>query len=108
MLRPYRYRSISLIFGSLTVHQVIAPPAESYEEYFHSAQISRMFVDLRGIQAGSTETDWILGPRLFRSIGAVYRDDSPRAYYYNASLPEEFDVVIYFDDTSPSILLGRR
>ncbi|MBI3659352.1 erythromycin esterase family protein [Candidatus Acetothermia bacterium] len=92
------------LFGELTSHQTPPPPTGSYEDYFHRSGLPRMFLDLRGIQVSSV-TEWINGPRPVRSIGAVYNDAHPDNFFYQARLPEEFDVLIYFEETSPSLLL---
>jgi len=90
-------------YGPLTQHRV-PPPAESYEDYFRRAGIAKMFLDLREIGPGPA-TDWLFGPRFFRSIGAVYDSNTASRYFYPARLPQEFDVMIYFQETSPSVLL---
>jgi erythromycin esterase-like protein len=92
-------------YGPLTSHQIPPPPSDSYEYYFRGADMDKMFLDLRGIQPSSA-TNWIFGPRLFRSIGAVYEDDNPGRYFYSARLSQEFDVLIYFTKTLPSVLLS--
>jgi erythromycin esterase len=101
----YGYTSATGQYGPLTAHRVLPPPTESYEYHFRSAEIEKMFLVLRGIQPGAA-TNWIFGPRPFRSIGAIYDDINPRLFFYEARLPEEFDALIYFQNTSPSVLLS--
>ncbi len=44
--------------------------------------------------------DELMTPRLERAIGVVYRPDSERAsHYFYASLPGQFDELIWFDET---------
>lgn len=39
-------------------------------------------------------------PRLQRAVGVVYRPDSEReSHYFQARLPDQFDVVIHIDET---------
>ena len=95
-------------FGGLTEYQIALPPEGSYEYYFRSAELPRLFLDLRGIQLGSPATDWLLEPHHLRSIGAVYDQASPSGFFQWAALPQVFDVVIYFQDSTPSLLLGQR
>ncbi|UCH85071.1 MAG: erythromycin esterase family protein [Candidatus Latescibacterota bacterium] len=92
-------------YGGLKKHTVGIPPEESYSYHFRMADIPRMMLDLRTIDFDSTATDWIPGPRPFRGIGAVYNDDYALNYFYNAKLPQEFDVMIYFEQTNESVLL---
>ncbi|UCD36751.1 MAG: erythromycin esterase family protein [Fidelibacterota bacterium] len=87
------------------VHEVSTPTVNSYETYFHLAGEPRMFLDLRGIDYDRNVTKWLSGPRLFRSIGSVYDDTHGDVYFYWAQLPREFDVIIHFEDTTPSALL---
>lgn len=100
MVEPNQYRG-------LTEHEVEEPPTLSYEYYFKSAQIPHLFLDLREIQP-SPGTDWLLESHSFRSIGAVYSEDEASAFFWKSILSEVFDVIIYFEETSPSHLLGRR
>jgi erythromycin esterase len=95
-------------FGGLTEYQIALPPEDSYEYYFRSAELPRLFLDLRGIQPGSPATDWLLEHHPFRSIGAVYNESSPSEFFQRVALPQVFDVVIYFQDTTSSSLLGQR
>lgn len=89
---------------NLTVHHVEPPPENSYEYYFHSTAMLRLFLDLRGIQPGSPATDWLVEPHSFRSIGKGYDESNPLLFFQVAALPQVFDVIIYFQDTSPSVL----
>jgi len=47
-----------------------------------------------------------MGPLNFRAIGAIYDEAMPLLYFSKRQLPQEFDVIIYFQDTSPSTPLG--
>jgi erythromycin esterase len=94
-------------FGGLAVHQVGPPPDNSYEHYFHSAGLARFLLDLRGIQPDTPATEWLFGPYLLRHIGAAYSAANPEASFQAMALPKVFDVIIYFEDTSPSHLLGQ-
>ena len=48
----------------------------------------------------ATVRDELIPPRLERAIGVVYRPDSERAsHYFHASLPNQFDELIWFDET---------
>ena len=90
-------------FGDLKKHRVELPPEESYEYVFHKAGLPRFFLDLRDVQPGPV-TDWLLEPRLFRFIGSAYDESRPLDFYSELLLPSIFDVIIYFEDTTPSHL----
>ncbi len=90
-------------YTGLITHSIAGAPYGSYEQYFHSAGRPRMIVPLRG-----TVPDWLAGPRRLRSIGAVYAADYDYNFYVNVSLPAVYDAVIYFDQTTPSVLLPFR
>jgi hypothetical protein len=40
-------------------------------------------------------------------IGAVYNPNNAQLYFWHTALAKVFDVVIYFQDTSPSLLLNK-
>ncbi len=94
-------------YGSMAVHKVEPPPEESCEYYFHSAGIPLFFLDLRDITPGPA-TDWLFQPLLYRYVGSGYQPANPEAEFEDAVLPDMFDVMVYFEDTTPSHLLGRE
>jgi erythromycin esterase-like protein len=70
----------------------------SYEAVFHHTGAPRFGLDL------TREDDVLLGglrqPRLERAIGVVYRPETERmSHYFDARLPEQFDVVVHLDTT---------
>jgi erythromycin esterase-like protein len=67
----------------------------SYERLFHESGIGSFALDLHGPVAELLRT-----PRLERAIGVVYRADTERrSHYFTATLPQQFDLVIHYDDT---------
>jgi protein-L-isoaspartate(D-aspartate) O-methyltransferase len=45
--------------------------------------------------------DELHAPRLERAIGVVYRPQTElTSHYFNASLPHQFDELVWFDETS--------
>jgi erythromycin esterase len=91
--------------GDLTSHTAGPPPEDSYSHYFHGANMPRMILGLDGVDFNTGGTYWLPGPRRFRSIGALYDDSNPLNYFYDARLPVEYDVIVYFENTTPSVLL---
>ena len=71
----------------------------SYEQLCHSIGLPRFMLGLRGrSDLGGPKA---LGkPRLERAIGVIYRPETERAsHYFEATLPQQFDEYIWFDDT---------
>lgn len=69
----------------------------SYEELFHHAGLPKFL-----LQLGKKEeaTSLLREPRLERAIGVIYLPQSERAYhYFHAQLPDQFDVVLHYDET---------
>jgi erythromycin esterase-like protein len=69
----------------------------SYELLFHETQMDRFLLDLR---AKNDATVGLREPKLERAIGVIYRPATERlSHYFHARLPEQFDVVLHFDET---------
>jgi erythromycin esterase-like protein len=67
----------------------------SYERLFHETGLPSFALDLRGPIAATLRT-----PRLERAIGVVYRADTERpSHYFSAVLPQQFDIVVHYDET---------
>jgi erythromycin esterase len=72
--------------GILISHEVPPPPEGSYEHTLGALGLPQFFLDLRNVRAGSTAADWLAGPRLCRSIGAVYEAAHPEIYFDEVNL----------------------
>ncbi|MGD2178895.1 MAG: erythromycin esterase family protein [Anaerolineae bacterium] len=93
-------------YAGLTAHQAGPSVPNSYEQYLHSAELPRFFLDLRRITADSPAGSWLLRPHWLHFVGATYdRQSRPEDNAYVVVLPEAFDVLVYFDETTPSALL---
>jgi erythromycin esterase-like protein len=69
----------------------------SYERLFHDTGVSRFVLLLREGPA----RDALMGARLERAIGVIYRPESERvSHYFTARLPDQFDAVLHIDETS--------
>jgi erythromycin esterase-like protein len=69
----------------------------SYEALFHTLELPRFLLVLR---PDAPATRALLDPLLERAIGVIYRPDTERfSHYFRATLPEQFDAVLHFDDT---------
>lgn len=72
---------------------------DSYEALCHGVGIGRFLVDLRSGHNESLRDD-LRKPRLERYIGVVYRPDGERiSHYAHASLSEQYDAFVWFDET---------
>ena len=69
----------------------------SYEELFHAVELPRFLLPLRDDGAAA---QGLRKPRLERAIGVIYRPQTERtSHYFHAQLPEQFDIVLHFDET---------
>jgi erythromycin esterase-like protein/predicted phosphoribosyltransferase len=71
--------------------------AQSYEALFHAAQRSRFLLVWTD---ADPVADRLRALRLERAIGVIYRPDTERqSHYFHASLPDQFDAILHFDET---------
>ena len=80
---------------------VIRPAQEgSYERLFHESGVPAFALHLRAPKRPDVREE-LLSPRLERAIGVVYRPETELAsHYFYASLPHQFDEIVWFDETS--------
>jgi protein-L-isoaspartate(D-aspartate) O-methyltransferase len=85
--------------GPMEVKTVRPSLPNSYEQLCHAAGLPRFMLGLRG--RGDLCGPKGLGKeRLERAIGVIYRPETELAsHYFQASLPQQFDEYIWFDDT---------
>ncbi|MEA2491384.1 MAG: hypothetical protein QOH21_3176 [Acidobacteriota bacterium] len=70
----------------------------SYEEVLHQVSSTPYYLTFRDGDGAAAEE--LMGPRLQRAIGVIYRPDTERlSHYFHAQLPKQFDAMIHFDDT---------
>ncbi|HJQ25552.1 MAG TPA: erythromycin esterase family protein [Blastocatellia bacterium] len=71
--------------------------AGSYEALFHDVGRARFMLRLR---EGGEAIEELRKQRLERAIGVIYLPQTERvSHYFQARLPEQFDVVLHFDET---------
>lgn len=69
----------------------------SYENLFHQTGLPRFFLNLRDEEIRQALSE----PLLERAIGVIYRPESERvSHYFYADLPNQFDGIIHFDQTT--------
>jgi protein-L-isoaspartate(D-aspartate) O-methyltransferase len=94
--------------GEMEVKRVRPSHRDSYERLCHDSGVSRFLLDLR---KGRYDALWyrLLEPRLERFIGVIYRPDTELlSHYSDASLPQQFDAYVWFDETSAVTPLGPQ
>jgi protein-L-isoaspartate(D-aspartate) O-methyltransferase len=73
--------------------------AQSYERLFHQTVVPAFTLHLRAPRRAALR-DELLPTRLQRAIGVVYRPDTElQSHYFDASLPRQFDELIWIDET---------
>jgi erythromycin esterase len=86
----------------LITHTAVVPDPQSYPGLLHAEGIPLFFLDLRGVDYSREDTSWLSGPRRMRFIGASYCPEYDVEWYSRVvSLPQEFDGVIYIEQTHP-------
>jgi len=72
---------------------------KSYERLCHDSGVPAFALHLRDPRRRAVREE-LLPPRLERAIGVIYRPDTELAsHYFYASLPLQFDELIWFDET---------
>jgi erythromycin esterase-like protein len=90
--------------GEMEVKHVRRSHRESYERLCHEAGAPRFLLDLRFREPLRRH---LLEPRLERFIGVIYQPATELlSHYSRASLPQQFDALIWFDETSAIQPLG--
>jgi erythromycin esterase-like protein len=90
--------------GDMEVKRVRPSHRDSYERLCHDAALPRFALDLHRDEALRRR---LFEPRLERFIGVIYRPDTElTSHYAEASLPQQFDAFLWFDETSAVTPLG--
>lgn len=85
--------------GPMEVKQVQASHIDSYERVCHEVQTDNFLLPLRMPMQEITRKK-LLAERLERAIGVIYRPETElQSHYFYASLPNQFDEYIWFDET---------
>jgi erythromycin esterase-like protein len=92
--------------GDMEIKRVRPSHRDSYERACHDADVPCFLLDLGRDQALRRR---LLEPRLERFIGVIYRPDTElMSHYATASLPQQFDGFVWFDETSAVTPLGSE
>ncbi|ACA14649.1 Erythromycin esterase [Methylobacterium sp. 4-46] len=80
---------------------------DSHEALFRAAGLPRAVLDLREPRAAALREAWA-APRRERAIGVVYRPRTElQSHYFEAVLPDQFDAVLWFEETAAVTPLDR-
>jgi len=86
--------------GPMQTMRVRPAHADSYERVFHESGVPAFVLHLRD-PARRAVRDELEAPRLERAIGVVYRPETElQSHYFLASLPRQFDEMVWFDESS--------
>jgi erythromycin esterase-like protein len=94
--------------GDMEVMRVRPSVRDSYERLCHASGISRFLLNLPKDRQPELHHR-LLEPRLERFIGVIYRPETEvLSHYAHASLPQQFDAYVWFDETTAVTPLGRE
>ena len=94
--------------GDMEVKQVRPSRSDSYERLCHDSGVPRFMLDL-GPDGHEALRRRLSEPRLERFIGVIYRPDTElMSHYAEASLPQQFDAFVWFDETTAVTPLGPQ
>jgi erythromycin esterase-like protein len=84
--------------GDMKVKRVNRSRSDSVERVFHDAGTTRCLLDL---SCDNPATRALRSPKLERFIGVIYRPDTElQSHYAEASLAQQFNAFLWFDETT--------
>jgi erythromycin esterase len=92
--------------GPPTPQRAPDPPGDSYEAALHSLGVPSFIVDLR--DPNRAVPRWLRGPRPFRTVGSTYSEALASSFSLPMRLPRQSDMLVYFDESTPSHYLGTN
>src|SRR5215212_3621660 len=94
--------------GEMQIKRVRPSHRDSYERLCHDAGLPRFLLDL-GQGRHDALRRRLLEPRLERFIGVIYRPETELlSHYSEASLAQQFDAFVWFDETCAVTPLGPQ
>jgi protein-L-isoaspartate(D-aspartate) O-methyltransferase len=85
--------------GDMEVKRVLPSRSDSYEHLAHLSGVPRFLLDLTPA-ANPALCERLRHARLERFIGVIYRPETElQSHYARATLPEQFDALVWFDET---------
>ncbi|TIO10898.1 protein-L-isoaspartate(D-aspartate) O-methyltransferase [Mesorhizobium sp.] len=90
--------------GEMEIKRVRPSLGDSYERLCHDCGVPRFLLD---IKRDDDLRKQLLDHRLERFIGVIYRPETElRSHYADASLAQQFDAFVWFDETAAVMPLG--
>jgi len=94
--------------GEMQLKQIRPSHRNSYERLCHESEAASFLLDLRSARCRPLR-ERLLQPRLERFIGVIYRPETElHSHYAEASLPQQFDAFVWFDETQAVTPLGAQ
>ncbi|MHC4211253.1 MAG: erythromycin esterase family protein [Planctomycetota bacterium] len=90
--------------GRLSPHDLQPPPPTSVEASFRATRMPLFLLDLRQAQRRSPGSSWLYGRQLFRSVGAVAKNQQ----FDRVEVAKVYDLVIWIESTTAAVQLERR
>jgi len=87
----------------LATYDAVPSMPGSYEWWFHQSSLPRFVLDLREASPAAPGSTWLAQEYDFRSIGAMAMD----GFAPTRTLTTDYDALIFFDKTKPSVLLPK-
>jgi len=85
--------------GPMEIKSVRPARPDSYERICHDSEVPAFLLHLRDPARAEVRGE-LADPRLERAIGVIYRPETElQSHYFQASLPNQFDAWIWFDET---------
>jgi erythromycin esterase-like protein len=86
--------------GPMEIKRINPSRRDSYERICHETGVSSFLLDLDPARQPDV-CEALAAPRLERFIGVIYRPDTELwSHYAQATLPQQFDAWVWFDETS--------
>jgi protein-L-isoaspartate(D-aspartate) O-methyltransferase len=91
--------------GPMEIKRIRPALPGSYERLCRDSRVARFMLPLRAAAEGASRRpagarEALMEPRLERAIGVIYRPETERqSHYFQATLPEQFDEYIWFEET---------
>jgi erythromycin esterase-like protein len=80
------------------VHDLQAPPAESFEALFTAAAAPTFALDLRQVKSEIAESAWLTETRPFRLVGSLAMNEQ----FFSTPLRDYYDLIVFVEETTPA------
>jgi erythromycin esterase len=94
-----RYNAINN--GRLMANDATVSFPGTVEYVLHSAGMPHFILDMRQASPADPGSSWLFGATQYRTVGAVAND----GFFFTSQLITDYDVLVFFDQTNPSVLL---